>query len=130
MDSDLSRLAGRFRQIPDSLLVCARELRKSQTSAEQVLWLFLRGRRLCGAKFRRQHNIDRFIADFYCHEAQLVIELDGSIHQTQKDKDSERDAWMIANGLTVLRFENKAIRNNLDSVLETICSHLPQHQSD
>ncbi|MEO0808394.1 MAG: DUF559 domain-containing protein, partial [Cyanobacteria bacterium J06643_4] len=58
MDSDLSRLAGRFRQIPDSLLVCARELRKSQTSAEQVLWLFLRGRRYCAVGETLHHTSD------------------------------------------------------------------------
>ena len=51
----------------------------------------------------------RFIVDFYCHEAQLVIELDGAIHKGRQDHDAERDAWMIANGLTVLRFKNETI---------------------
>ena len=67
---DLSRLAGCHRRIPEQLLYRARELRQQQPPAEQILWSCLRGRRLSGAKFRRQHNIGRFIADFYCHEAQ------------------------------------------------------------
>jgi very-short-patch-repair endonuclease len=79
---------------------------------------------LCGAKFRRQHNIGRFIVDFYCHEAQLVIELDGKIHQMHQERDAERDAWMEASGLTVLRFENEAIWNQLECVLEEISQHL------
>jgi very-short-patch-repair endonuclease len=124
MNPDISRLAGRYRQIPEPLLIRAKELRKQQTSTEKILWLFLRGRRLCGAKFRRQHNIGRFIVDFYCHEAQLVIELDGKIHQTQQEKDAERDAWMEASGLTILRFENEAIWDRLECVLEEISWHL------
>ncbi|MEO1619906.1 MAG: DUF559 domain-containing protein [Cyanobacteria bacterium J06632_3] len=125
MDADLSRLAGRYRKIPDTLLLRARELRQQQTSAEQLLWLFLRARRLRNTKFRRQHNIGRFIVDFYCHQAQLVIELDGAIHKTQQAKDAERDAWMKATGLHVLRFENEAVWYQLDVVLETICLYLP-----
>ena len=115
MESDLSRIAGRYRQVPETLLLRAKELRQQQTPAEEIIWLFLRGRRLRNAKFRRQHNIGRFIVDFYCHEARLVVELDGKIHSKQKERDAERDAWMIASGLTVLRFENKAVWNHLDS---------------
>ncbi len=124
MEPDLSRIAGRYRQIPNTLLLRARELRQQQTSTEKILWLFLRGRRLHNAKFRRQHNIGRFIADFYCHEARLVIELDGKIHDTQKAQDAARDMWMLASGLTVLRFENEDVRKRLDFVLEEIVKAL------
>lgn len=120
MEPDLSHITGRYRQIPDTLLLRVRELRQQQTPTEEMLWLFLRGRRLCNAKFRRQHNIGRFIADFYCHQARLVVELDGMIHKTQKARDEERDAWMVASGFTVLRFENNDVRERLDFVLEEI----------
>ena len=123
---DLSRLAGCRRRIPEQLLHRARELRQRQTPAEQILWSCLRGRRLNGAKFRRQHNIGSFIADFYCHEAQLVIELDGAIHKYQTEQDAERDAWMQANGLTVLRFANASVLDDLPTVLTTIDSYLPK----
>lgn len=76
------------------------------------------------AKFRRQHNIGRFIVDFYCHDARLVIELDGRIHDKQKARDAMRDDWMIASGLTVLRFENETVQERLDIVLDRICECL------
>lgn len=117
---DFSRLSGRNRQIPEALLIRARQLRQQQTSAEQMLWECLRARRLYGAKFRRQHNIGQFIADFYCHEALLVIELDGPIHQNKTEQDAERDAWMQACGLKVLRFTNERIVDDLESVLTEI----------
>ncbi|MEM6450137.1 MAG: DUF559 domain-containing protein [Cyanobacteria bacterium P01_D01_bin.105] len=124
MESDLSRIAGRYRKIPETLLLRARELRQSQTPTEEILWIFLRGRRLRNAKFRRQHNIGRFIVDFYCHEARLAIELDGEIHRQRREHDAERDAWMSASGLKVLRFDNEAVQNRLDHVLREICEHL------
>ncbi len=76
------------------------------------------------AKFRRQHNIGRFIADFYCHKARLVVELDGKIHEMQEARDAARDAWMIASGLTVLRFKNEDVWERLDFVLEEIVKAL------
>jgi len=124
MESDLSRIAGRYRNIPEALLLRARELRQNQTPTEEILWIFLRGRRLRSAKFRRQHNIGRFIVDFYCHEARLVVELDGEIHRQRQHRDAERDAWMNASGLTVLRFDNEATQHRLDEVLREICKHL------
>ncbi|WP_071782726.1 Eco57I restriction-modification methylase domain-containing protein [Planktothrix agardhii] len=103
----------------------AKELRQQQTPAEKVLWECLRDRRFCDAKFRRQHNIDRFIADFYCHSAKLVIELDGSVHNSQVDQDQERDAWMRSQGLTVLRFRNQEVFDGLERVLLRIMEFLP-----
>jgi very-short-patch-repair endonuclease len=121
-DGDFSKVAGRYRQIPSALLQRAKELRQQQTPAEQLLWECLRDHQLLNKKFRRQHNLDRFIADFYCHEAKLVIELDGKIHETQVDQDANRDEWMRSQGLTVLRFTNEAVFNSPDQVLEAIAS--------
>jgi very-short-patch-repair endonuclease/methylase of polypeptide subunit release factors len=117
---DVSRLAGIQRRIPEALLLKARELRKNQTSAEEILWQCLRDRRLGALKFRRQHNIGQFIADFYCHEARLVIEADGGIHTTQVEKDADRDRWMTANSFKVLRFNNEEILDNISAVLAKI----------
>src|SRR5204862_1027904 len=94
-----------------------RELRKSQTPAEELLWELLRKRRLLGFKFRRQHQFGDYIADFYSHEAQLVIECDGSAHGPNDawHHDQERDAYMIAQGLRVLRFSNERILNETET---------------
>jgi very-short-patch-repair endonuclease len=102
------------------LLQRARELRQQQTSAEQILWECLRDRRFLNVKFRRQHNIGQFIADFYCNAARLVIELDGKIHDSRKVEDLDRDQWMQANQLTVLRFTNDEVDENLTEVLEKV----------
>jgi very-short-patch-repair endonuclease len=64
---------------------------------------------LLNAKFRRQHNLSQYIADFYCHAARLVIELDGGIHKLRQVEDADRDQWMQANGFTVLRFWNDEV---------------------
>jgi very-short-patch-repair endonuclease len=120
----ISHLAGINRRIPEVLLQRARELRQQQTPAEKLLWQCLRNRQLLNAKFRRQHNISRYIADFYCHEALLVIELDGSIHKIQKIKDSIRNDWMQKNGFTVLRFTNLEVFNETEGVLYAIADTL------
>ncbi|MCD8486676.1 MAG: DUF559 domain-containing protein [Desertifilum sp.] len=126
-DEGISKLAGRTRQIPSELLQRARKLRQQQTPAEQLLWECLRDRRLYNAKFRRQHNLGQFIADFYCHTARIVIELDGKIHQQpqQQHRDRDRDQWMQANGFTVLRFRNEEVFSNTEAVLEVIVQSLP-----
>ncbi|MCT7953081.1 DUF559 domain-containing protein [Ancylothrix sp. C2] len=123
-EGEISKLAGKNRRIPEALLQRARELRKQQTPAEKLLWQCLRNRQLLNAKFRRQHNIDRFIADFYCHEARLVIEVDGSIHETRKTEDSIRDDWMQQHGFTVLRFTNQEVVNETENVLYAIAATL------
>jgi very-short-patch-repair endonuclease len=124
LDPDLVRLVGARRDIPEVLLQKAKELRQKQTPAEQMLWQCLRANQLHGAKFRRQHNIGQYIVDFYCHTAKLVIELDGGIHELQKDRDSDRDTDLKANNLQVLRFPNEEITQNLPQVLQTITNHL------
>lgn len=72
----------------------AQELRKSSTPTEEIVWELLRDRRFLGLKFRRQHPISQYIADFYCAELNFVIELDGKIHNTQQEYDAERDELM------------------------------------
>ncbi|MEM9264632.1 MAG: DUF559 domain-containing protein [Cyanobacteria bacterium P01_F01_bin.13] len=123
-DPDISRIAGRHRHISPILLQRARELRQRQTPAETIMWACLRGRRFYGYKFLRQHNIDRCIADFYCHQARLVIEVDGPIHDSQSEKDAMRDAWMESVGLQVLRVKNRQVFEDLEGVLGLILERL------
>ena len=105
----------------------ARELRKKQTSAEGMRWELLRDRQLPGFKFRRQHQFGDYVADFFCREAYLVIECDGSAHEPNEQwhHDQQRDAYLIAQGLRVLRFPNERILNDPESVLEEIAEYLP-----
>jgi very-short-patch-repair endonuclease len=86
-------------------------LRKAATPAEQVVWELVRGRRLQGLKFRRQHVLEGHIVDFFCHEKQLCIELDGAPHlePAQKSKDIQRDLLLGMRGFTVLRFMNEEV---------------------
>ena len=98
----------------------ASELRKKPTCAESVLWDQLRNRRLFGLKFRRQHPLGPFIADFYCAECRLVVELDGPVHAGQVEQDSFRDAQMTAFGYRVLRFKNDEVEKEIEFVLKKI----------
>ena len=100
----------------------ARDLRARETSVEVVLWDELRGRRLDGMKFRRQHPIGAFVVDFCCTERRLAIELDGGIHAEQQDRDAEREAILATAGYRVIRFPNQSIRENLPAVLAAIRS--------
>ncbi|MGL4550376.1 MAG: endonuclease domain-containing protein [Gemmataceae bacterium] len=101
----------------------ARSFRREMTPAERILWQALRGRRL-RAKFRRQQVIDGFIADFYCHEAALVLETDGPVHERQRGDDEERDGVIASRGLTVLRVTNAEVMTDLAGVLRRVESHL------
>ena len=100
----------------------AEELRKHMTKAELILWEELRNKKLLGLKFRRQHPISRFIADFYRHKHKLVIELDGEIHLKNDVaiNDKKREDEIKSLGITVLRFKNNEIINHLESVLQQI----------
>jgi len=103
----------------------AKELRNRSTDAEVVLWDRLKQKSL-GCKFRRQHPLSFYIADFYCHQHRLVIEVDGSIHNSpdRKEYDQERDAVLRSLQLTILRFTNHEVVHNTDQVIETISKHL------
>lgn len=110
-------------------IVFARELRKRQTPAEEKMWKQLRNRKLLGYKFLRQHpiivsrNIGKtsfYVADFYCSEKKLVIEIDGLIHVYQIEYDKARDMIMKEMELTVLRITNDEVETNVFEVLKKI----------
>jgi len=110
------------------ITLMARELRKNQTSSEKILWEKLRQRQMMGFKFLRQHpvfyrimndRVDFFIADFYCTELKLVIELDGPIHENAVDYDKERDTKLALKGLLTIRINNSELEN-LEKVIEKI----------
>jgi len=98
----------------------ARELRRNMTSAEKILWEKLRHNHLNGLQFRRQQIINGYIVDFYCHSKALIVEVDGEIHDGQKDYDSERDTNLIARGFSVLRFTNEEMKDDLATALQKI----------
>lgn len=111
----------------------AKELRRNMTPAEKLLWAKLRTNRLGGYHFRRQQIIDGFVVDFYCHRLGLVIEIDGPIHQQQKDYDMERARILKERGLHLLRFQNQDVMNELDSTLQkilTVCIQLSKEVMD
>ena len=100
----------------------SRKLRKEMTEAERVLWSRIRGKQLKGLQVYRQKPIGRFVVDFYCPKAKLVIELDGGQHYTEdvRTKDEARDRYMMSQGLKTLRFSDNEIFQNLADVLEEI----------
>ena len=98
----------------------ARELRRSATDAERMLWRKLRDRRFHGVKFRRQVHIGSYIADFCSLETKIIVELDGGGHAETMSYDIKRDHFLRMNGFTVLRFENHLIWENMSWVLDVI----------
>ena len=98
----------------------ARKLRKESTPAERFLWLHLRCKRFYGLKFRRQHPIGHYIVDFACIEKMIIVELDGSQHASQVQKDMRRTKYLKYRGYTVLRFWNFQVLEEINSVLEVI----------
>lgn len=98
----------------------ARRLRREQTDAERTLWKALRSRQLNGLKFRRQHPVGPYIADFCCLELNLAIELDGGHHALQTDADERRSHALAQEGYRVLRFWNHDVLRNLEGVLHRI----------
>ena len=116
-------------RVSPELYARAKELRQNMTRAELLLWQHLRAGRLQGYHFRRQQIIDRFIVDFYCHKAALVVEVDGGIHLEQHAYDRERELFLQDIGLRVLRFANTEVEHNLEEVLDTILQACQQHQA-
>ncbi len=98
----------------------AKKLRREMTPAEKILWGKLRANKLDGLHFRRQQIIDGYFADFYCHQYAVIVELDGGIHELQKDYDAARADHLIARGFRIIRFKNEEITNNLPVVLNRI----------
>jgi len=99
-----------------------KELRNHLTPAEAFLWKYLKSKRFEGRRFTKQHSIGNFIVDFYCPSEKMIIELDGNVHNNQiaEDYDKKRTLYLNSLGYTVLRFENKMVFDNLDSVLMEI----------
>ncbi len=100
----------------------ARELRQTQTPAEEVMWELVRNRQVADLKFRRQHQIGPYITDFFCDELKLVVELDGGVHSEEKQRkhDHKRDAYLQSLGFSVLRFDNDVFLNDPESILKEI----------
>lgn len=105
----------------------AKFLRKNMTGAEKILWFYLK-QNVLGFKFRRQHPLGLYIADFYCHRAKLVIEIDGSAHDPEeaKKQDKERQRKLEEDGLKVIRFTNHEIHNDIRAVMNSIEKCLTQ----
>lgn len=106
-------------------VIFARKLRKDQTDAEEQLWWLLRNRFMLGHKFRRQYVYKGFILDFYCPAARLGIEIDGKIHDKQKEYDSARQKLLNNHGINIIRFTNDELFNEPIKVLDKISQTLP-----
>ncbi len=98
-----------------------RFLRSEGTSAEKILWKYIRGNQL-GYKFRRQFSVGNFVADFYCHELKLIIELDGWTHDSllAKNKDKRKQNFLDARGYCVVRFTNEDVYGDIGKLFERI----------
>lgn len=101
----------------------AKELRREMTPAEKLLWQEIRVNKL-GVRFRRQQVIQGFIVDFYCHKFALVIEVDGDVHDLQKEEDDRREKVLSALGLRIVRFKNDEVMKNRAVVIAKIQSYL------
>lgn len=110
----------------------AKQLRKEGTPAEKYLWKILRNRSILGFKFRRQHPIYHFIADFYCNKAKLILEVDGDIHLLShvNEYDREREETIKALGIRVLRFTNEEVLAEPNKVIGKIEKFLEEKISD
>ena len=104
----------------EKLKPLARQMRKEPTPAEAALWQCLRGKKVLGFRFRRQHAIERFIVDFYCRKAKLIVEIDGPIHQYTIKEDAARQEFLVSKGLAILRFRNEEVLGDCDDVIERI----------
>jgi very-short-patch-repair endonuclease len=117
---------GRDREgvVPQKLpkIAFARKLRREMSEAERKLWYALRGHRFHGLQFRRQAPCGPYVADFLCHAAKLIVEVDGATHSTDAElkRDAARERWLAANGFSVLRVTNGQVYSELEGVLEMI----------
>ncbi len=98
----------------------SRRLRRDATVPERILWGMLRGNRLAGLKFRRQHPIGPFVVDFYCHSVGLVVEVDGMSHDGRAEEDCKRTEYLQQQGLRVFRVTNDDVLEDLEAVVRGI----------
>ena len=113
-----------MQRIPSDTKYFSRKLRHEMTDAELKLWRHLRLRQILGAKFRRQHPCGKYIVDFACIEAKLVIEVDGGQHGERNTQDGERTLWLESEGWKVVRFWNNEVLENTQAVLNVIHASL------
>ena len=115
-------------ELKDNARKLSRELRKKSTEAEKTLWTYLRNRKLNNIKFLRQHRIffdyenekRFFIADFYCADKSLIIEVDGEVHLNREEEDAIRENILKNLGYRVIRFNNKEVIENIGGVINKI----------
>ena len=100
--------------------VFARDLRKEVTPEERKVWRLLRNRKYFNYKFRRQHEIEGFVVDFYCHELRLAIEIDGKIHKRQKEYDELRQRLIEERSIDFVRVTNEEINTDINILLRRI----------
>jgi very-short-patch-repair endonuclease len=103
-----------------SLTRIAKRLRRNMTDAERVLWRELRAHRFVGFKFKRQEPLGDYVADFICHAARLVVEVDGGQHADREAVDLERTHWLESQGFRVLRFWNNDVLANIEGVMQVL----------
>ena len=110
----------------------AKALRNNMTGSELKLWEILKGKKIMELRFRSQHPIDIFIADFYCHPVKLVIEVDGGIHKSrdQKEYDIGRTAELNYWGIEVIRFTNEEVEKDINSIIDKIKKVCLSRQSE
>ena len=113
------------RRVQPAILARARELRQEMTPQERRLWQRLRRNQLHDLKFRRQHPVGRFVLDFYCHQHNLAVEIDGPSHAEpdQQAYDQARTDWLAERGIHVIRFTNRDVEANIEAVLTQIARH-------
>ncbi len=114
------KTTSRIRGTTPQIEMAAKSLRRQMTPAEKKLWMAIRGKKLKAMKFRAQHPVGRFILDFFCPEKKLAIEIDGGIHDSQRDRDKERDDLLARYGYRVVRFQNEDVLQDLSGVLRKI----------
>jgi len=125
MEKNPYKKGGMFDGASPLIFEMAKGLRKNMTESEKILWFHLK-QSPEGFKFRRQHPLGIYIADFYCHKAKLVIELDGNVHDDAdvKNNDEIRQRSIEEGGIRVVRFKNERVYKEIETVLQEIKSHL------
>ena len=110
----------RGQKVSPEMLAQAIKLRREMTPAEKLLWKHIKANRLNGLHFRRQQVVHGYYPDFYCHRHELIVEVDGGIHDLQQQYDAEREDYLRSLGLRLIRFTNEQIQKDLKGVLQRI----------